>query len=305
MTEARSHTLLDAPPVRVRISSSDETAELVAMLARVMRAPPSDAPGGIEVCVHASSAPPEVALAKGEGPPSSWRSYRVRDRVVVRESPSRTTYLCGVPGYPGEYPLLQTRWHLASFIAGGVLTLLSDRLLLVHGALIADGDAGYLLAGPSGAGKSTAAARVPPPWRGVADDLLAAVAMEDGYVLLPLPTWSTFDADPDAAHTVETDRTFSLARLWFLEKAAVDRSGPLEPTAAVQRLVDNALAIYGHYWSGLGTEDLVRLRLDIYAHAKRIVGRTPCGVLKASKHGRFWDHLRGDPARAFSSRRSD
>ena len=302
MAPAGSHTLLDAPPVRVRISSLDETAELVAMLARVMRVSPSDAPGGIDMYVHASSAPPEVALASDEGPPSSWRSYRVRDRVVIRESPSRTTYLCGVPDYPREYPLVRTRWHLASFIAGGLLTLLSDRLLLVHGALIADGDAGYLLAGPSGAGKSTAAARVPAPWRGVADDLLAAVATGDGYVLLPLPTWSVLDADPDASCAVETDRTFAFERLWFLEQAAADGIEPLEPTAAVQRLVDNALAIYGHYWSGLGPEDLVRLKLDIYAHAKRIVGRTPCGVLKASRHGRFWDYLRRDPCPTRSGR---
>ncbi|MEN6517170.1 MAG: hypothetical protein ABFC38_03130 [Methanospirillum sp.] len=230
MTAAGPHTLLDAPPVRVQVSALDETADLVEMLARVMQAGPPGAPGGIDVHLHASSTPPRVdGLFDGEGSPASWRSYCVRDRVLIRESPSRGEYLCGVPGYPVEYPSAQVRWHLASFITGGLLSLLSDRLLLVHGALITDGDAGHVLAGASGAGKSTAAARVPPPWRGVADDMLAAVATEDGYALLPLPTWSAFDADPEAVHAVETDRTFSLAGLWFLEPSPADAAAPWAP----------------------------------------------------------------------------
>ncbi|HIH02646.1 MAG TPA: hypothetical protein HA263_01945 [Methanoregulaceae archaeon] len=293
MTAAGPHTLLDAPPVRVQVSALDETADLVEMLARVMQAGPPGAPGGIDMHLHASSTPPRVdGLFDGEGSPASWRSYCVRDRVLIRESPSRGEYLCGVPGYPVKYPSAQVRWHLASFITGGLLSLLSDRLLLVHGALIADGDAGHVLAGASGAGKSTAAARVPAPWRGVADDMLAAVATEDGYALLPLPTWSAFDADPEAVHAVETDRTFSLAGLWFLEPSPADAAAPLGPTAAVQRLAENALTLYSHYWGGFCLEDRVRLKRNVLVHATRIAGQSPCRVLRAARHGRFWEYLR-------------
>lgn len=284
-------SLIDVPPIR--ISALDETADLVELLARVMRAGPPGAQDGIDVYLHGSSSPPVVDnLFEGESPPASWRSYCVRDRVLIRESPSRRVYLCGVPGYPGKYPSAQVRWHLASFIVGGLLSLLSDRLLLVHAALIADGDAGHVLAGPSGAGKSTAAARVPPPWRGVADDMLAAVATGDGYALVPLPTWSLFDADPDALHAVETDRTFSLAGLWFLEQSEADATAALGRTAAVQRLAENALALYSHYWGGFGLEDRARLKRNVLVHATRIVGQTPGRVLKATRHGRFWEQLR-------------
>lgn len=293
MHTASSCTLLDAPPVRVRVSAFDETSELVEMLGRVMHATPPNSPGDIGMYVHSSATPPQAdGLFDREGDPGSWRTYWILDRVLVRESPSRRTYLCGVPGYPGRYPTAQVRWHLASFIAGGVMALLSDRLLLVHGALIADGDAGHVLAGPSGAGKTTAAARVPPPWRGVADDMLAAIATEDGYALLPLPTWSVFDDDPDAHYSVETGRTFSLAGLWFLEPSPADAVASLSSTGAVQRLVNNALVLYSHYWSGFGPEDRARIKGNVLKHATRIVNQAPRGILKASRHGRFWEHLR-------------
>lgn len=293
MITASPHPLLDVPSLCVRICALEGTADIVAMLARVMRAEPRGSAGGIGVFVHASAAPPPVdGLFDDEGPPASWKAYCVRDRVVVRESPSRRTYLCGVPGYPDRYPTAQVQWHLASFIAGGLLTLLSDRLLLLHAALIANGDAGHVLAGPSGAGKSTAAARVPPPWRGVADDMLAVVATEDGYALMPLPTWSVFDRDPAAVHGVDTGRAYVPAGVWFLEQSAADGTAPLSRTGAVQRLVNSAITLYGHYWSGFAIEDRVRLRGDVFAHATRIVEETPCGVLQATRDGRFWEHLR-------------
>jgi SynChlorMet cassette protein ScmC len=293
MTTTGPHALLDAPPLRVRISALDETADLVEMLARVMLAGPPEAACDIGVYVHASPDPPDLDdLVDMESPPESWRSYCVRDRVLIRESKSRHVYLCGVPGYPSTYPWVQVRWHLASFIVGGVLTLLPDRLLLIHGALLANGNAGHVLAGPSGSGKSTAAARVPPPWEAMADNMLAAVATGDSYALLPLPTWSVLDADPDAPCAVETGRTVSLAGLWFLEQSSADATAPLGRVAAIQRLAGNTLPLYAHYWSGFGFEDRVRLKASVLKHAARIVDGIPCGVLKAARHGRFWEHLR-------------
>lgn len=293
MITAGPHTLLDAPPVRLHISALDETADLVGMLARVMRAGQPGASGGTGVYVHASSAPPQVDdLFDDEGPPASWKSYCVRDRVLIRESPSRTIFLCGVPGYPERYPTAQVRWHLASFVVGGLLTLLSDRLLLVHAALVAAGDSGHVLAGPSGSGKSTAAARVPPPWRGVADDMVAAVGAEDGYALLPLPTWSVFDRDPAAAYAVDTGRPYSLAGVWFLEQSATDTVEPLSYTRAVERLSVSALTLYGHYAGRFGPGDTVRLKGHMLMHARHIANLAPCRVLKVSMEGRFWEHLR-------------
>ena len=287
MIAAGPHTVLDAPPVSVRVSALDgEAAGVVDLLSRVMRAGPSKA-GGVEVYVHASRNPPAIGDSL-----DSWRSYVVRERVIIRESPSRETYLCGVPGYPDAYPSEQLQWHLASFVMGGVLSLLPDRLLLVHAALVAQGDEGYVLAGESGAGKSTAAARVPPPWRAPADDLLAAVATPGGCALVPLPTWSVFDRDPGADYAVETGRPLSLAGLRFLEQSSRDGAAPLAPTPAVLRLIANVLPVYRHDWSGLSPRDLVRLRGEVFAHARRITAAAPCGVLGVSRTGRFWECLR-------------
>lgn len=287
MIAAGPHTVLDAPPVSVRVSALDgEAAGVVDLLSRVMRAGPSKA-GGVEVYVHASRNPPAIGDSL-----DSWRSYVVRERVVIRESPSRETYLCGVPGYPDAYPSPQLRWHLASFVACGVLSLLAHRLLLIHAALVTQGDEGYVLAGESGAGKSTAAARLPPPWRAPADDLLAAVMTPGGYALVPLPTWSVFDRDAGGDYAVETGRPFPLAGLRFLEQSGHDGAAPLAPTPAVQRLVENVLPVYGHYWSGLSPRDLVRLRGEVFAHARRITAAASCGVLGVSRTGRFWECLR-------------
>ena len=134
--------------------------------------------------------------------------------------------------------------------------------------------------------------RRPPPWRGVADEMLAVVSTEDGYALLPLPICSVFDRDPAATHGVDTGRAYAPAGVWSLEQSAADATVPQSRTGAVQRLVRSALALYGHSWSGFAIEGRVRVRRDLFAQATRIVERTPSRVRQATRDGRFREHLR-------------
>lgn len=288
-----TYTLLDAGAERVTIASLDGTTELVEMLAQAMRLARATTPGTRSVYVHAGAEPPHVSqLASDPQMPLSWMTYRVRDRVLIRQSPSGTVFFCGVPEYPGRYSERLVRWHLVSFILGGLLALLSNRLLLIHAALLvgADGRA-HLLAGHGGAGKSTAVARAPPPWRAIADDMVAAVPAGNGWSVIPLPTWSVFDRDPDEPHSIETTRAYPLAGLWFIEQSSTDGARALAPTEAVSRLWGNAYELYGLHVDRFNPEDLLRLKSDILRHAIRVVTTTPCRALRVSRDGHFWEYL--------------
>lgn len=56
-----------------------------------------------------------------------------------------------------------------SMILGATL-ILSERVTLLHGALVQKGGQASALIGPSGRGKTTAAHRIGPPWRAISDD---------------------------------------------------------------------------------------------------------------------------------------
>ncbi len=93
------------------------------------------------------------------------------------------------------------KWALISMLFNSILAVRSDSIFLIHGALLVNGEAGYVLTGPCGVGKSTAAARVPPPWRAVADDMVAVMRTPAGYVVYPLPTWSQLYYRPRVVST--------------------------------------------------------------------------------------------------------
>ena len=131
-----------------------------------------------------------------------------------------------------------------TLVVGGILALLSDRILLIHGALITNGDRGYVLTGPSGAGKSTAASRVPLPWRAPADDLIAAVATPSGYLLYPLPTWSQLDSGPEGFQPPDLNKPYRLSGIYFLEQSAKDAIEDISLTdaiAAISELINRLL----------------------------------------------------------------
>ncbi len=40
---------------------------------------------------------------------------------------------------------------------------------------------------------------------------------------------------------------------------------------------------------GFTEDDRLRCKRDVLMHAKRVLDRTPCGILKVSMAGRFWE----------------
>ena len=111
-------------------------------------------------------------------------------------------------------------------ILDGVLRMMMPRGiapdLLVHCALLADGDRGFLCCGVSGSGKSTMAALFPD--NAVCDELARVHAGPGGVEVRSLPFWK---ARP---------WTGTLAAIFFIEHGADNRRMPLGVTEAVQSL---------------------------------------------------------------------
>ena len=220
----QSYTLFKNTPIRIHLSSLDNTAKMLAEFADLVHLEPAEDVGGIQVLIDSSehslaeTDPIQQSLGQGE----TWRSFNVRNLIRVHQNPGKDRYLCELRPYPSSNPTQLVMWILISMVINAVLALLSDRLLLIHGALITDGDNGYLLTGPSGVGKSTAASRVPLPWYAPADDTVVAVSTPEGYMLYPLPTWSQLDSDPRAFRPADLNMPYRLSGVYFLEQSTMD-----------------------------------------------------------------------------------
>ncbi|NLX49130.1 MAG: hypothetical protein GXY82_04510 [Methanospirillum sp.] len=288
-----SYFFFQNPGISISFSALDGTSELLEELASLLDLAPARLPGDVEVVVYSfRDPPPEVeTLLMASGGASAWRSQVVRDGILIHESPDRTRYLCGIIFSPLFYARREVKWRVISFMVGSVLGLLSDRLLLIHGALIADGEKAHVLTAPSNVGKTTAASRVPPPWRAVTDDLVAAVKTPEGYALHPLPTWSQLFLDPDTFRRVDLDRPFSLHAVYLLEQSAADAVEDLQANQAITRLFLYSYQAYMVYFEDSPLDVRIRLKQEILMHARQIVQTTPCRVMKISRDGRFWEHF--------------
>lgn len=211
------------------------------------------------------------------------------------ESPGRDLFLCGIlgdtGGYPADFSAMQRKYLLVSTLVNSVLALLSDRLLLLHCALVTSGTEGHVLVGRSGVGKSTAASRVPPPWRAPADDMVAAVRTEGGYVLHPLPTWSQLIIDPDRFRVIDVNERYSLSGIHFLEQSPMDRIDPIMKADAAERLLRFSYHAYKSEILAIDLEWRLRCKLEVLKHATAITDQVPVDTLRLSREGRFWELL--------------
>lgn len=279
--------------IHLTISSEEGTKPIVEELVRLLGLAPSEGPGAVHVHLYSMEHPSDEvvrALQDGNGP-SAGRWHNVQDRFTVHENHDRSLLLCGVRLFPWWYPTRETVRDLVSMLLRSVLSMLSNRLLLIHGALVTDGERGFVLAGPSGAGKTTAAARVPLPWRAPADDLVAAVPSEPGYSLYPVPTWSRIATDPGAFRAPPLDDPSPLSGILFLEQSESDLFQPVSKNEAIQRLLADSYQVFQLNLDEFTEESRFRCRKEVLLHVARVVDRVPCGILSMTRNGQFWDHF--------------
>jgi len=164
--------------------------------------------------------------------------------------------------------------------------------VLLHASLVAREGRGFALAGRSGAGKSTAAARVPPPWEALCDDVVLAVPGGDGgWRAHPFPTWGRVIVEERGSWEVE--RSVPLAGIFFLEQAPEDGAVPLGAGEALCLLNEVAGQASCLLAEGMGAPEARAMRLTQFENLARLAAEVPCARLRATLDGAFWKHLGG------------
>lgn len=143
--------------------------------------------------------------------------------------------------------------------------------LVLHGAGIVDGDAGWVCCGASGTGKSTLASLFPE--RAVCDELVAIHCTADGFVLDSLPFWR---ARPAA---------LPLRGICCLRQAPAHQRTRLAPGMATRRL-----ARIGP-WPSYSTAGMLRT----FAALTRLAERCPVYDLAFAPTRDVWGALTGAP----------
>jgi len=156
------------------------------------------------------------------------------------------------------------------------------------------GEGGILLAGRSGVGKSTAARRLPPPWRALADDVVLVVQAGDGaYWAHPWPTWSRFFGEEkgDGSDTWDVQRAVPLRAIFVLEQGEEDRVEPLGPGHAVALLAELARQTSTHFLRGWPLDELAAFNRQRFENLCALVRAVPAYTLYVSLTGTFWDEI--------------
>jgi SynChlorMet cassette protein ScmC len=202
-------------------------------------------------------------------------------------------------------PLTEEQWlwvqlvRLSACIArethprGGVL-LHSGLAVCPHPQLLprlageGEGGKGVLLAGRSGVGKSTASARLPLPWRALADDVTLVVRDGSGtYWAHPWPTWSRFFGEEagDGSDAWDVQRAVELQAIFVLEQGEEASAEPLGPGHAVCLLAELAQQTSTHLLRGWPIEEIAAFNLQRFENLCALAQAVPAYLLRVSLVG--------------------
>lgn len=170
--------------------------------------------------------------------------------------------------------------------------LLPSGALPLHAAFLSRKNDGVVIAAPGGTGKSTCAARAPPPWEGLGDDMAVIVRDTNGaYHAHPLPTWSDLTMRGHTEKTWDLRGNRPIRAVYFLEQADHDAAVPVGQGEAAVEITASAIQIIQLYLRHLDTPAARRFRADIFANASTLACRVPAFRLSATRHGRFWEEI--------------
>jgi SynChlorMet cassette protein ScmC len=162
----------------------------------------------------------------------------------------------------------------------------------IHAALIEFDGTGVLLAGPSGVGKSTCCSRIPAPWKILCDEeTLVMMDKQGNYRAQPLPTWSEC-GDARIRRSWDGQRHLPLGGIFFLEKAAEDLCSPMGDGKATALSNYFALQKCRRHWAEIDGRQERVMADRVFSNAVCLSRRVPSYLLRVSRKGRFWDHLR-------------
>lgn len=215
----------------------------------------------IDAAITCGADPADVAAERDTPPAATWSCERLALRAATFSAEADLGAGRGAVAGPAlAYPV-------DALLRLLVAALLDDGLL-VHAALLVDGDRAWLAAGPSGSGKSTLAALLP---EHAAADELAAVRLGpgDGPLGCGLPFWRG------------RARQAPLAGIYVLRHAATCARARLTPREAMRRLAPEVV------WP-LGPCGAVDRRLGVLA---RLVDRVPVWDLGFRPEREVWSTI--------------
>ncbi|WP_265582044.1 SynChlorMet cassette protein ScmC [Methanofollis aquaemaris] len=168
----------------------------------------------------------------------------------------------------------------------------SSGALPLHATLLAKEGKAVAIAAPGGTGKSTCAARVPPPWTALADDM--ALVIRDGAMKFhahPLPTWSEIFMHGNTGLRWEAGRHVPLEAIYFLEQADHDGATPLGEGEAAISTYASSIQISHIHLSRLDPAAARDARRHLFENACTFAENVPAFRLRATRHGRFWEEI--------------
>jgi len=222
-----------------------------------------DDPFVVDVAAAGTLDPAAIAAERLTPPAAAWEGDKLRLGSTTFEAEADLDMRhATVTGPPLAYPVdALLRFLLAALLDDG---------LLVHAALLVEGDRSWLATGPSGSGKSTLAALLPE--RAAADEL-AAVRLRAGDVAVGhgLPFW-------------RGRRTRApLAGIYVLRHGRQCRRTRLDPKTALRRLAPEVM------WP-IGPPGQVDLRLTL---ATELISKVPAWELEFRPEAEVWDTIAG------------
>ncbi len=284
----RSFLLLDRD-LSVHYYPSESTAGLLSQLAEIVNLQESGPADALRIRLISS----EEWERERPSSTSEWTGLPVHSWLRIWQNGGRDCYF--VLSFPygkvsGGPP---TDTGYLSMIVSATFLLLTDRVTLLHGALVQRDGLASALIGPSGRGKTTAARRIGPPWRAISDDMIAVVRGQDGiYRAHGLPTWSAWlepNEDRALGRYVDINEGYPLREIYLIEQSTDDAVMPVSLSEGVDGIVTSSFEIYSRYWRSFSFEEKLRHKRQLLLGAKEILLDVDHATLRISKEGEFWN----------------
>lgn len=158
-----------------------------------------------------------------------------------------------------------------------------------HCALVELDGKGAIICAPGGTGKSTCAARLPSPYRALADDCAIVMRAGDHFIAQAMPTWSLIVSEHKKLPGCRFDCSDSvkLDAIFFLEHGDTDEIEPLSGALALGYMNSSCSDHLHWFLRHLETENQ-QLRTNVFNWAMELTSRLPVYRLKATLNGEFW-----------------
>jgi SynChlorMet cassette protein ScmC len=220
-----------------------------------------------------------------------WIVITIRSRIRIRKKENSSDFFFElmVDQKELEYDF-NAQIEVIITILGAIWLILSEYILILHGALVVKDHEAFAIVAKSGTGKSTAASRIPYPWVAISDDAIAVVKNEDvGYLAYGLPSWSGLYDKPKPEKYVDINMSYVLKKIYFLEQSKDDSCLPILISDSVNLIIQSSIEIYSTFWYKITFEEIFKIKRNLLMNAKDLSQTVGISRLNVKKDGQFWN----------------